>query len=172
MKCRTGKANIGLLVAIVVVVGFVVWCLVPVTEHHVAKPVYACLSNVKQYSIGLLMYADESDSRLSPGGDWQEAANPYLKNGDKLGCPAIGKPNPNALGYAANEAVAGTSLKTMLKPEMTALVFESSLLGRGGWAWLDTLPNPARHEGRNNISFADGHARSMWMTGDPAKARK
>jgi len=138
----------------------------------------SCLSNVKQVALSFMIYSSDFDDKLPAGGDWQAAVWPYVKNDAIFHCSVAqrggskkGIADPAVFGIAANEALAGANLEKLAKPQLEPLAFDSTRLGKSEWAWLDTLPNPGRHEGRNSIGFADGHVISMALTGVPKEKR-
>jgi prepilin-type processing-associated H-X9-DG protein len=72
----------------------------------------ACLSNVKQITLGVLMYAQDYDERLSPSywRDWDtgeresfiEFINPYVKNSQVWDCPS--QTVKSSIGYCGNRS--------------------------------------------------------------------
>jgi prepilin-type processing-associated H-X9-DG protein len=47
-----------------------------------------CLSNLKQLSLGIKMYASDNDDHLPRAENWPKEAFPYLKNSSIYVCPA------------------------------------------------------------------------------------
>lgn len=63
-------------------------------------------------------------------------------------------------GYAYSSKVAEKVYDELPSPESHTLIYDSSNLARNASDAVTSLPNPPRHRGRNNIAYADGHARS------------
>jgi len=91
----------------------------------------SCLSNMKQFGLGILQYAQDYDERLcpnysygSPGANlqwWDDLIQPYTKNYQLLVCPSDtattytwartpGQPNPLLYSYAANSNGGGSTV--------------------------------------------------------------
>lgn len=123
----------------------------------------ACLSNVKQRSLALIMYAEDSGERFPMGVRWMDATASYLKQPSDdqgfdrtLRCPAVFN---LGFGYAFNSGL--SQEKSPSRPEATPLIYDSTQLGRNAVDRFTSLPRPARHEGRDNVADADGHAKSI-----------
>ena len=95
-----------------------------------------------------------------------DAIYPYHKNEWIERCPTFVKDKEvpkNLYGYAMNQAMSGA--KPPPNPDTVPLIFESVNLARNASGTLDSLPNPGRHDGKNSIGYADGHAKAV----DPNK---
>ena len=120
----------------------------------------SCLSNVKQLGRGMLMYAEDNDQRLPPADGWNTATGSPIQG--ELHCFAATSP----WSYAMNSEASGSRVEAddpddpgLRGPSDLVLVFEADARlpnASGGPEWL-----VLRHEGRTNICFADGHARSL-----------
>jgi len=159
----------GGILLLIVIVALVLYPECQVPERVMIAT--ACLSNTKQNGFAFTIYATDFDDRLPPLGHWHKSISAYVRSDHILGCPGVPGEQSNGFGYAANESLAGAKLSEMANTGLEPLVFDSSVLTPGAWAWLDTLPNPYRHPHGNNIAFVDGHGKPTKMTGDPAKAR-
>jgi len=122
----------------------------------------ACLSNVKQLNLGLMMYADDWDGYLPPAQTWADGILPYLRPGTSpeeealFDCPASGA------YYALNEALAGQSLDAL--PDNAGevvLVFDSDIETWNAHGTMDALPATPPHGQLYTIGFADGHVESQ-----------
>ncbi len=110
-----------------------------------------CLSNIKQISLGLLMYAEDNDHRLPAYRGWVDAVMPYVRNRKLFICPYDRDTFP---GYALNPALAGRRLDTLEQPAEVVMVYEAKD-GR----------LVERHNEGANYGLADGHAK--WMHEPP-----
>jgi len=134
-----------------------------------------CVSNVRQISTALQMYAQDYNDRLPPATIWMDASAPYVDNGggkEKVDfrCPTVHVTNPTGYGYAFNSKLSHSALSTITNPSMMRLDYDSSNLRRNANDAVTSLPNPARHHGRrfrqdsphvNVMGFADGHAKAV-----------
>ncbi|MCX6360875.1 MAG: hypothetical protein NT029_13770 [Armatimonadetes bacterium] len=144
-----------------------------------------CVSNLKQISIGLLMYSEDYDGRFPPSASWGAVsgrrvvgggASPWrLQNAGVYRCPEA----PPGMGYGFNRAMGGVDLAKIDSPAETILLFEANAHtlsftgGPGDVAW-------SRHGGSPKFAFVDGHAKSMgrqsvdtrmWRPAEVAPAR-
>lgn len=115
----------------------------------------ACLSNIKQISLCLIMYSNDWDERLPPPERWSEAVLPYLRDRKLLACPSVPK---LSCGYALNRALGGDVFPKLQRPPEVVLLFESDR----GWnaaGGPEALVEEPRHAGGENFAYADGHCR-------------
>ena len=113
----------------------------------------ACLSNLKQLSLGLLMYADANDGCLPPAHQWRAAIAPQVKYEAMFRCPS-----DDAKGncsYAIPLSISGARLAGMPDRTTQPLLYDATPSGE-----------PAqRHNDGLNVAFADGHAK--WYADPP-----
>ena len=120
----------------------------------------ACLSNLRQLGIGLLIYSSDENDRFPPRDLWADAIVPYTKNPDLVFDPALRKGDDKGpYAYAFNGAL--SSAKTPQKPEAVPLVYDSVVPVRNASDLFKSLPYPGRHDGRDNVAYADGGAKSI-----------
>lgn len=127
----------------------------------------SCLSNIKQISLALVMYTQDYDDCLPPASRWNAAFvseavkphNPHAAADSRdnarhmLHCPSV---HTNLPCYALNRRISGQAYSSTANRAKTVMIFDARPgLNRNGGQEL--LPIPARHEGGNNIGFADGH---------------
>ena len=117
----------------------------------------SCLNNVKQITLGYIMYAQDYDERLpasyllgnpTSNSSWYGMIEPYLKNTQILGCPS--EISSYWLGYGQNYRYltngwpgnsgysgGGCPLGLIAKPAETVAIADSGqhLLSGGGWSW-------------------------------------
>jgi len=98
------------------------------------------------------------DERMAPAKDWQAVLMPYLKNESLFHCPALGEAG---WGYGRNRAVTGIDLwRVSSYPAQTIMDFDSAAQAPSFVGGLDDLARPGRHDGMDNLSFLDGHAKA------------
>ena len=112
------------------------------------------VKNVKQISLGVLLYANDYDDELPLGASWMTGLGPYLKNNALFHSPAV---PTGDYGYALNSAIAGTAETTITAPATTIMVFDSTDLKFNASDPTTTLPSPPRYGSKNTIGYADGH---------------
>lgn len=136
----------------------------------------SCASNLKQLSLGFLMYAQdwEENPKASneevrsgtypPARAWMMGILPYVRTNRIFFCPNVSHRGaeipeekftvPTVTDYGFNSALSGFPSSRIEEPAFTVLLFESSGF-RFGRAW--GVVNPGRHNGGNVFAFADGH---------------
>jgi len=136
---------------------------IPVLQHaRVSASRASCLSNLKQISMGTLMYMQDYDQHLPPAARWTDGTTPYIKNNSVFVCPEA---SSLTCGYSFYDALDGASLKKIAKPSDTPMHFDSN----GGWnSDLPINKVVFRHNGGYNCSFVDGHAKYMGPSGGSA----
>ena len=115
----------------------------------------SCQVNIKQLSLGLMMYAVDYNDHWAPADRWCDVTYPYVKNQSVYVCPDL----PQYRGsYGHNERLSMTPLKSVSSPADTPTVFDAT----GGWNQYGgrSLVN-YRHQGVANVGFADGHAQAL-----------
>ena|SRR5579862_1415422 len=136
----------------------VTWALLPVyAGEGVPSDRNSCLSHVKQLTLGLIMYSDDSEGKPPLRDSWMTDSEPYTKNFGIEHCSKVQE--PGLYGYAFNASV--KTLKDDAAPARTRLVYDSVNYAKNASDLGDSIPQPGRHKGRNNVSFVDGHAKSI-----------
>lgn len=147
-----------------------------------------CLSNMKQLGTAFMMYAQDYDEMLpgwssawnassDPGDNaqtsWDNAILGYMKNRQILSCPSndAGK---GKRGYAMPRYISYQHIDNPPDPVKTLLLIEKGNYDPGSWkdaaaecvrqigggkAAADFKASDCRHNGGNNFSYADGHAK-------------
>lgn len=106
----------------------------------------ACLSNIKQIALAIMMFLTDNDDKLSlTNTNWKSKLDPYMKNSKLFTCPAD---KAGSTSYALNTKLSGLNFNKIQSPATTVLVYE----GKGGVLQF-------RHKGRAAIAFCDGHAK-------------
>lgn len=147
------------LVLVLIVFGLLIgWAIVaPILQAaRPISPATACLSNLKQSSLALILYAGDENDRFAPRDHWMDASYPYTKTEAIWHCPTVPK---GAYGYAFNGALSGA--KAPKDAASTPLVYDSVNPIRNASDLVASLPLPGRHKGKNNVGYADGHARTV-----------
>jgi len=150
---RRGFTLIELLV-VIAIIAILAAILFPVFARARAKAQQNnCLSNVKQLTLGAIMYASDYDEKwpnsangawTCPGGYaiWAEQIHPYAKNSQIFVCPsasgtaAAGCTTPNnvpTLDYALNGSIAGQPASAINSPAQCVGLLEG---GRGTQYWV------------------------------------
>lgn len=150
----------------------------------------SCASNMRQLGLGVLQYAQDYDERYpsvrgtSAGpGNWGQVIYPYVKSTQIYACPSNPDTSKRTLGW--NETTAGAvqvpesyGMNNRLQNMSLAAVESSAqkiIFGElyvyspeiGNRAWVNTEWSTrcfAKHLGTWNLTFADGHAKSMKPT--------
>lgn len=108
----------------------------------------ACLSNVKQIALGVLMYSsDHNDMLPKTAAGWKASIMPYMKNERLFHCP---EDNSGKVSYFMEPRVAGKSMTSIAAPQATALIVEGT-----------PAKTAFRHNGRASVAFVDGHAKIL-----------
>jgi hypothetical protein len=123
----------------------------------------ACLSNVKQICLAMLMYTQDHDEVL-PGQTWADDLQPYIKNPQVMVCPS--RPETK-VGYAFNKALLKANLANIAAPAETLMVFEVKGTGANPVGTADDVPPEGVHDGGICVGFADGHAK--WIPVNEAR---
>jgi prepilin-type processing-associated H-X9-DG protein len=139
--------------------GMLGFMLVPVFEARERNGRPYCLSNLKQIALSALMYSQDYHERLMPRERWMDSAMPYIKNESVFRCPEAVESDPIAFGYAFNGRFSMARMDRIASPASVPLFYDSENLSRNAFDHFSSLTRPGRHNGRNNIAFADGHAK-------------
>ena len=119
----------------------------------------SCASNLKQLSLGALMYSQDYDDVFPDSKQWAEAISPYVKNNALLTCPSVQKGSEPAYGYAMNRATSRVKLSKVRTPATVPMLYDSTNLIRNATDSFTSLPNPGRHGKVNNVAYLDGHVK-------------
>ena len=121
----------------------------------------ACLSNTKQQARALEMYREGADGRYPNRDYWMDAIEPFVKE-DKYVFHVPGPwaaKAPDVYGYAFNSTLSRAGQPK--EPEKVPLVYDSSNPIRNASDPVTSLPSPGRHDGKDHIAYADGHAKTV-----------
>ena len=178
---RTGFTLIELLV-VIAIIAILAAILFPVFARARAKAQDTqCLNNVKQITLGFLMYASDYDDKF-PNDFWHWAdvqIYPYVKNSQLFVCPRY----PTQVGawtqgtYAMNGNLSQVPQNTINQPARTLICFDADLNGsqrmygagdarycfcNAGEATTGAYGNMhLRHNEGANYGFVDGHTK--WL---------
>ena len=186
---RRGFTLIELLV-VIAIIAILAAILFPVFARAREKARQtSCLSNEKQISLGIMMYAQDYDETLPgsiiPPARWYGAIVPYVKNAQIFICPSAPDRDSAYGGYGYNDyGTTGsngcgwrTNYSSQLAPSLAAFEAPAGtfLLGepqaetyvfRG---YLSTSYQPSdRHNEGSNVAFVDGHAK--WYVAEKIRA--
>ena len=153
----------GLAIGAIVVSGAMALCLpifaaiiLPVlSQARRSAAATSCLSNVKQLSLGVLMYTQDYDERVPIGRSWTNGLLPYTKNVGLHICP-VQRQVP--YGYAMNARVSMLPMRKVTAPSECVQLFDAKGSGANRTGLSDLVD--WRHI-RNSaaFSFMDGHAK-------------
>jgi prepilin-type processing-associated H-X9-DG protein len=145
------------LVGGLVVVGALAALLFPVFDGaKTAAKRASCASNLKQLSLGLMMYVQDYDDKMPPAGVWATVIVPYTKNSQLYVCPT--RPDV-ASAYAFNQKLSGRVMAKVASPAASPMLFESSLGSKNAFDQLQSFVTP--HNGVGNVAYADGHVKAV-----------
>ena len=107
----------------------------------------ACVSNVRQIAVAIIMYAQDYDEIMTPGAVasamWHDLVYPYTHNRQLYQCPSR---KDALMGYAVNNLVCGTSQGIMFDPAVKILLADappeaigSNTTSRGNEWWYNSL---------------------------------
>lgn len=120
----------------------------------------ACVSNLKQVSLAMLMYSQDYDETMPLKERWPEALQPYLRNNELFVCPSDESPHATGvegwpLSYTFSERLDGTNLRNIRRSAAEVAIFDGDVLSGG------REDAQFRHEGDAVVGFADGHVRPV-----------
>lgn len=144
--------------AIVVILASMLW---PITTACACRPITpsACLSNLKQNGLAMLLYSGDNDNRFPDRDRWMDLTAAYRKNEGVLHEPTV--KSTTEFGYSFNAELSMESLLGIAAPAQTQMIYDSVNYGRNASDRLTSMPSPGRHHGRNATVFADGHVKMM-----------
>lgn len=163
----------GFAIAALVISGIGVF-LIPVVAA-VLFPVFAraraaartssCVSNVKQLSVAVMMYAQDYEGQYPPPGSWDKATEPYTLSATKSGGPHIDVrhcPSSKLPGrsYAMNANLKSVNADKIANPMDAVMLFDASD-GSPASGGPELMPSPPRHLGGDVVGFTDGHAKRV-----------
>ncbi len=126
----------------------------------------SCMSNLKQLSLGTLMYVQDYDEMMPPATQWVTQTTPYVKNDRTYRCPLVAVANPRGYGYAFNSNLSKFALAKINQPYATGMLFESANTEINASDPLSSVVTPYRHDGFDIFAYVDGHVKSI-REGEP-----
>jgi prepilin-type processing-associated H-X9-DG protein len=150
-----------LVIAVIATILFVVFMPVSPGGRGSARGV-ACLSNVKQLDLGLIIYATDFDDHMPRASVWSDELGPYVKSKEIHECPELAGLEQGEYGHAFYRTMGGRLNASILEPASAVVLFDSTNLTWNANGSLNLIPSEARHpQGLNAIGFADGHAKLL-----------
>jgi prepilin-type processing-associated H-X9-DG protein/prepilin-type N-terminal cleavage/methylation domain-containing protein len=155
---RTSAFTLLELLVVVIIIALLTVIIFPIfmPGRYPAKK-KSCLSNVKQISLGILMYCQDYDEKMPHTKKYQESIFPYVKNNKIYQCPLVAGFSEHQ-GYALESRILGKNAYDIQKFEKTPMLWDSLNLQKN--ATDPGIGFAARHDGFGNIAFVDGHARA------------
>ena len=157
-RTRFWSGTFGEWLAVFVVVAILVALFFPVRVGGGPSIRSACLSNVRQLSLGMLAYSGDWDGHAPIRDSWMDSIERYTRTERIDRCPAV--KGVDVYGYAFNAGVAKLDLNAS-SASTTPLVYDSVNLGRNASDLVTSLPDPGRHQGKDCVAYTDGHARAI-----------
>lgn len=141
-------------------------CAAMLAREHI------CSSNLRELSMGALLYLQDYDETFPPREHWAELCAPPVNKAagpeqrtpraDVFRCPCA---DGSRLSYAFNGQLGSTALADLAAPRYTVMIFDAEqppgtrVSGRSLYGGKELLTN-ARHEGAFAV-YVDGHGPSM-----------
>ena len=133
----------------------------------------ACLSNLKQMSMAMRMYALDHNGAYPASAGWMYGLDPYVRRrsataseSDVFRCPSVPR---GQHGYAMNSRASGANLQRLLSPATLVTLYDSRNLARNASDPGVSLPTPPRHGRGNNLAYADGRVKWTGPAGGGAR---
>lgn len=182
MSKRSGFTLIELLV-VIAIIAILAAILFPVFARARAKAQQNnCLSNNKQFSLSIIMYASDYDQKWPLMGvmdanqdptDYTISVGPYMKNTQILQCPSYAGPYQSQYStpYSMNGMLSGVKTEAAQQPVRTLLLVESQYgpqyytpgIWKDGaqsvWERINALNTMRIHNDGINAAWCDGHAK-------------
>jgi prepilin-type processing-associated H-X9-DG protein len=117
----------------------------------------ACQANLKQLMLAVLMYAQDHDEVLPSAETWRDDIMPYIGNVQVFQCFV------NPWGYTYNASLSKKPLGQVDRPSETIVLFEVGHMEPNAAADLTAVQLAHRHNGGDNVAYADGHVK--WLPG-------
>ncbi len=120
-----------------------------------------CMSNLKQLSVGMMIYASDYDDYLPKSVNWSDVVMPYIKNLEVFKCPTISNRDKKLYGISFMSSCLGINLPQVEEPAKQYMLFDSDDLKKNSIGNESKLPKPGRHNGNNHVSFLDAHVKAI-----------
>ena len=125
----------------------------------------SCLSNEKQMALGVMMYAQDYDETYPAAPQWITQDRSLRQEPCRVCLPQRGQSRADTrrrrvyvrLQQPTVEACLGVCESAPTDGNALRLVCQTENASDA----LTSLPVPGRHQGRNNVAFGDGHAKSL-----------
>lgn len=120
-----------------------------------------CPENLKQLYNAVMLYADSWDNALPPAEIWMSAIRENVPKDEWLHCPEVAGEGGEQYGYAMNATLGSKRVLDIKDAAKTPLFYDSTDVKMDAHDFVNSLPKPGRHGGRNNILYLDGHIESV-----------
>lgn len=126
-----------------IILAFLAAILFPVmTRNPSRSPRAHALSNIKQASTALLIYAGDNDERYPAADRWMDSLKEYVKN-DNIFRSSFATPNDQTdYGFAFRREYSLKRVTDFDDPKRYVTLFDSTILSRNANSGLETLPKP------------------------------
>lgn len=124
----SNKALLGLMIGGILFLSLlaVISLLLPKSPTPASRQETLAISNMKQLSIGTMIYMADYDDRTPPTLNWNSNIYPYVKSRDMFGSGLKGR---GAQDFAYNRNVADRDSTTVDNPALTPLFFRANRIG-------------------------------------------
>jgi hypothetical protein len=146
--------------------------LMPPGTHGEHAPRTACLSNIKQLSVGMAIYSADHDDLFALRDSWMDSILPYTKN-DSLNRSFDLPQGTPGFGYAMNSTLHSRHADTVDDPSRHPLLYDSINFARNASDPFRRLPRDGRHKrsgsGLVHVAHADTSAKAVAFSDLKAK---
>ena len=149
-----GLAIAGIIISAVFLLLLPALVLPAVSKGKAKVQGIACLSNVQQINLAVIMHAQANTNTCPPAATWCDAVQGSLISGSAFQCLAGDK--THRCHYAFNAKLGGLAMDEIKNPAQTVMIFETD----GGWnlsGGSELRPKKSRHGRSIVVGFADGH---------------
>ncbi len=157
-----GTVVSGVMLAMIPVMAILAGMLLPALSHAKSKAQsIQGMNNVRQITLAMHLYADDSKSILPGTNNWCDALKPYLGGNSAVFRRPEGRDSaPGSFSsYGFNAGLAGTKIDAV--NSNTVMVFEMQSVGWNTSGGPELLRRPSRGRDPVIIGFADGHAEAV-----------
>jgi prepilin-type processing-associated H-X9-DG protein len=118
----------------------------------------ACMNNLRQLSMGVLMYTQGNGNKYPPSDQWCDAVRVNVGSAKVFQCP--GDSQGSRSDYALNQNLSELPMNKVKNAARTVMIFECD----GGWnqrGGRESALKASRHAGGVMVGFADGHVEEV-----------
>lgn len=121
----------------------------------------ACPNSLHRLGMAYSMYLQDYEERFPPFREWNQRISPYIGGVSRFYCPTELPDALNVYYYAAFVPLKLRPLQQIDNSETTPLLYDSTCIHPSPYDYLTSLPEPERHDRRNNVLYVDGSVKRM-----------